>query len=332
MKYTEFTNANMASNPFDKPTPIDVVTHALSLRTSPHMKEAMSIVDESVELSSFTEEDRLLFQTRILGGMSVKLALASYHSNAPSLYELSDGEQCHVITATAAEYAAVANSRLESDSATVESLLIPSEDMDLLPDVSNKLVRSWVFNARRSTIGKGERLKSLLSYVNILPETYPPMPYYIPPVGDNDVTLVQAFGRDSIKDKDLVTIQAKHDALGSDSAMMLYLDSIHFEPGPSNVALANEVAKQLESDHPIEQIVQWEVTYALYQQSPSLYEKYHNYIHSLWPQGGSYRTHEVKRDISRSDGRNGSIQRSRACTRGYDGARSRNFGETRHSA
>jgi hypothetical protein len=176
------------------------------------------------------------------------------------------------------------------------ALLQAAPRQDVLSHIPNQFVRSWVFDARRAETSAVESFKALGSYINLIPGTFPSKPYYIKPMGENDVTLVQAFGRDTVTDKELVTIRDKREQLKDDDVMMGYLDEIKFMPGPSNIDLAATVANELESDTPIEQVVQWEVAYALYQGHTTTYNRYRNYIHMLWPHSEFYPTYEVKQD------------------------------------
>jgi hypothetical protein len=272
-----------------QPAPREVIEHALSLRTAAFSEIAADDAIQSLGISeALSLEDSALFRTRVFGRLTTKLAIGSHYADGPSLVILTDDNQKQELQQLFSQYAAI---HAGEDPAE----LLKSADDGVLNDIPHSLVRSWVYSARRAEIGLGERAKAVWSYLNVKPGSYPPQPYFVKPMGNNDVTLVQAFGRDTVTDEGLVTIRDKRQELGSDTAMMYYLDNIRFQPGPSNIALAEVVADQLRKA-PIEQVLQWEVTYALYARYPLLYERYENYIHTLWPHTNAYRTFEVKRD------------------------------------
>lgn len=289
MSYLETVANTVDIRALPIPTSRGVVEHALSLRNSTEMLEASSAAHGSLELSCLSKEDQNLFQTRIFGGSATKFALASYYSEAPSLYSLSVDDQLKELEELSNRYAA-------HNLGDPHVLLQATPRQGTLTHIPNGLVRSWVFNTRRAKTSNLERLKAIESYINVIPGTFPPSPYYIKPMGENDVTLVQAFGRDTITDSELITVRGTREQLEDDDMMMLHLDDIEFKPGPSNIDLAEKVADLLQSDTPPEQVLQWEVAYALYQQHPAVYKRYRNYIHTLWPHNGFYPTYEVKQD------------------------------------
>ena len=276
--------------------PTEIVDHALSLRFSEQVKGAGADAVHRLGLTEVSPEDRRLFSSRIVGGMATKLALASYGvSNLPTFYELPELDQYEQLKIMTEKYADIVQERLTGDE-DMNHFLYVDQTADPLPDVANAKIRSILYTSRSATISPSDRLRMVLSYLNPTPGTFPPTPYAILPSGKNDSVLVQAFGRDSIRDKELISIREHREELQSDDAMMEYLDTIDFQPGPSNEALADEIDRQLHLQDTPEQIVQWEVAYALRSSHPEVYSIYRNYIHILWPHSGFYPTHEVKRD------------------------------------
>lgn len=273
------------------PLPKEIVSHALGLRNSQSVHEASVTAAETIGLpSELSPEDQYLFHTRIFGKQATKFALASYRSDTESLYNLSEADQSEVFAALSEDYANALTY------ANPNTLLTGAVEVSSFAHIPNQLVRGWVYDTRRSQLTLTDKLKSVISYSNVTPGTFPPKPYHINPISDNDITLVQAFGRDSVTDEELISIRTMQEKLKDNDTMMAYLDSTHFLPGPSNEALADTVAEQLFASKPIEQAVQWEVTYALYKNHPIVYKKYSNYIHTLWPHSGFYPTYEVKED------------------------------------
>lgn len=294
MTYIESVNATANQRPL-APASREVIEHGLSLRYSDTLKQATVEASRTLELSTLSPEDQKLFRSRVFGGLATKFALGSHYADTPDLQAISPDDQAKELEQLANTYAERAIDHIDTG-ADLQTLLTPGADTDILPDISNKLVRSWVYTSRRAATGPIQHLRNASAYINITPGTFPPQPYFVPPMGDNDVNLVQAFGRDSVTDSELVSIRDERQKLGNDDAMLAHLDTIEFKPGPSNIALADKVAYLLVSDKPVEQVMQWEVTYAFYQKHPSLYSRFRNYIHTVWPHSGFYPTYEVKED------------------------------------
>lgn len=289
MEYTASILENAAGSNATTPLPREVVTRALDLRNSAQVHEASIDAAKVLELSSLSAEDHHLFITRVFGNQAIKFVFASQRSGQQDFFTLAEHDQSDVLATLSDTYAAAYQDNNPSE------LLTNATESELFARIPNTLIRAEVYATRRNNMTLADKTRSLNAYLNILPATFPASPYHIAPIGENDITLVQAFGRDSITDDELVTIRDMQEQLGDDTAMMAYLDSINFEPGPSNNALADRVATQLLAA-PIEQALQWEVAYALYKGHRAVYDAYKNYTHTLWPHSGFYPTYEVKQD------------------------------------
>jgi hypothetical protein len=290
MSYIETVIGSVNPDASFPPASREVVEHALSLRDSSEVLEASSAASYALELDQLSETNQNLFQTRIFGGLAVKLALTSHFSTEPGLSRLSPDDQLEELENLTNRYA-VTNRNVD----LYALLAAPSQRNDL-SSIPNALVRSWVYDARNAEVSFKDRLKAIEAYINVTPGTFPPKPYAIKPMGDNDTTLIQAFGRDTFTDAELVMIKKTREALGNDTTMMEFLRDKQFEPGHSNIDLAKKMAENLTSEAPIEQIAQWEVVFALYRDYPEIYASYRHYIHTLWPHSGFYPTYEVKKD------------------------------------
>jgi len=290
MSYGQSISESIALTTTHTPIPREVVEHALSLRQSHALEISGDEASKRLGIENLSPQDQYLFRTRVFGGIAVKTALASFHADIPSFYSLDEDAQKQELAILTNEYVAQATDNSPSQ------LLQTYNGTEIFPHIPNNLVRSWVYSARQAETSVAQRLKTLAAYINVTPGSFPPAPYHVRPMGENDVTLVQAFGRDSITDKELAGVSSVQEKVSDDTVVMEYLDGISFKPGPSNIDLADIVAGQLTSENPVEQILQWEVTYALYQKYPELYKKYRNYLHSVWPHGEFYPTYEVKQD------------------------------------
>lgn len=117
------------------------------------------------------------------------------------------------------------------------------------------------------------------------------------PIITPDALFVQAFGRDSLRDRELPLLRQLSDETESDRDVFMKLAEDQFEPGPSNDALAENTRRLVTSDH-VEAALQWEVAYALWRSDPEWYTEYEAALHVLWPRPDlrSYRTYQVKED------------------------------------
>lgn len=154
-----------------------------------------------------------------------------------------------------------------------------------------------LFEAKRSMISTADRVLMMGSYLNFWAGSYRPgrRPQNF---GQNDSLLVQAFGRNTFTDAQLPTVVAEYKKAGSDEAMFEgFLADEHFDEGASNRVLADAVADVLQDEtHIIEPIMQWEVSYSLWNRYPELFAAHRSGIHTLWPQSGFYPTYDVKAD------------------------------------
>ena len=136
------------------------------------------------------------------------------------------------------------------------------------------------------------------AYMKTAVGSFPPDDWPEPLFCNQDVTLTQAFGRNTFEDSELPTIAEERASNGSDHSTFLnYLRRENFDPGASNRALAETVARQLQDQSVyIEQIMQWEVAYALWDQYPDLYRLHAPALHVVWPDSDFYPTFQVKAD------------------------------------
>lgn len=273
--------------------PIDIVGHALNLRTSPLVREVFQDQADILPVQSLSPEQKHLAMTRTAGSMATRLALASFYApNTTPFIDLSEQHQADIIHSLVRDYATEFANQHHNDS---DALFLDSS-IDPLSSISHKVTREWVYKARTANMSGRDHLELLLSYANIRPGTFPKTPHTIAPIADNDATFTQAFGRDSITDKELVDIKDKRMELADDTAMMQYLDAINFQAGPSNDALAESVYSILSGENPNEQMIQWEVAYSLWKNHPAIYQQFKDYLHILWPRRDFYPTFEVKAD------------------------------------
>lgn len=294
MNYIDQVGSSFESHTSPNILSADTVEQALTLRHSDDVRIVIEGSAPQLELGNFSPEDQALFQSRTVGNMAVRLALASSASmETVSFFDLSDDERLDTLASLSQRYTRGISQKLDEGSLETSGLLTLQSEADPLYNISHKLTRSLVFNARLAQIPHRDRLKMIMSYANVLPGTFPPSSYAIKPLGVNDTVLVQAFGRDSITDEELPLVRDERLKLSSDDEMMRHLEITHFNPGPSNESLADEVDRQLQSNNPTEQIIQWEVAYALYANHPSVYGRYRQYLHILWPRRDFYPTYEV---------------------------------------
>ncbi|MDN5275790.1 MAG: hypothetical protein JWN33_439 [Candidatus Saccharibacteria bacterium] len=297
MNYVETLNDSFGKHQTLAPAPAGIVERALEMRFSRQLDDPMNDAVDQLDLNRLPPEERRLYQFRIIGSIATRLEIASYLTpSLPTFHELSQDEQtAHLMTASR-RY----SDNLLSDTAsrveeTPEEVLTYKKEYDPLVNISHAFARSVIYTSRLKQMSRADRIAMAMSYANVSPGSFPPSPYRVTPMGKNDVVLAQAFGRDSITDSELVSIRDMRQRLGNDDDMMGYLDGTHFIAGPSNDALADEINKQLLSG-PAEQIIQWEVAYALWHNHPATYQTYRHYLHILWPHTGFYPTYEVKSD------------------------------------
>ena len=294
MNYVEnVKNFKEKTGKYSQPIPTDIVGHALDLRTSPLAQEAFQAQEHLLPIETLSPEQKRLAIARTAGSMATRLAMASFYTpNVIPFVDLQEQEQTDVIHILASNYATAARDTNQDK----QGLLLLNSAADPLSPISHKETREWVYRSRTANISLSDRLELMLSYANIVPGTFPKKPHTIAPIANNDATFTQAFGRDSVTDKELVDIKDMRLQLADDTAMMHYLDSINFKPGPSNDALAESVHTILTRENPNEQMIQWEVAYSLWKNHPDTYQRFKDYLHVLWPNRDFYPTFEVKSD------------------------------------
>ena len=277
------------TRPNAQPLPVDVVGHALDLRASPLVSDAFGDHIATLGLDDLSAEQRHLARTRIAGSISTRFALASLRTPGVTPFiNLSETSQADVVSELIKSY--------ESTRPDYASLLLLNTSADPIASLSHTQTREIVYRSRMADLTLGDRLKLLTSYANIIPGSFPETPHTIAPIAENDATLTQAFGRDSITDKELAHIKEQREMLGDDTQMMEYLEYIGFEPGPSNDALAETINIVLTGPSPNEQMLQWEPAFSLWKNHPDTYARFKDYLHILWPSRDFYPTFEVKAD------------------------------------
>lgn len=297
MNYLAQVNESFTDHSVMPAFPRPVVVEALSARYSDEVRIAVNESALKLDLQQFSVEDQALYRSRTIGNIATRLSFASYLPGSNKLFiDMPWDQKVETLVDASTHYTNGLVRGIEEGALQPSDLLTLQSAYDPLPNIDNTSIRSLVYNSRSYELSKNDRLAMLRSYTNTYPGSFPPHPYIVEPMGPNDSVLVQAFGRDSISDEELIDIKNKRAELANDEAMMLYLDQIHFEAGPSNNALADEVAVRLQLENPSEQIIQWEITYALRLRHPDLYDRYKNYIHTLWPHSGFYPTYEVMSD------------------------------------
>lgn len=170
-----------------------------------------------------------------------------------------------------------------------------SANDSLPPEVSPAAVGKMIFAARAQLRTSKERRAAIAAYAtvwrdNLDHSTYAPEPFAAP-----DAIFVQAFGRDSIADRDLPQIAQLRSRHDTDTTALAALLAQDFVPGPSNEALAMYMKHYIEHDK-LEAMAQWEVAAATYMTDPDWYHRYSAAIHVLWPRGKFYPTYDVKED------------------------------------
>jgi hypothetical protein len=271
----------------------------------PHVREDVLLVKQlGADVAGHFGADISIEDERLLahrvGGTMMRIATGSYiasQNGAPVEYfgELSESGQEDVAHKVMKRYKKI-YTRARDWVDEVDPFDVIA-DNDSLPALSSTVMRTIVAQSKRAEMTGADRLRALVAYLNVLPGTFPPRGWLKTDYTLNDVMLTQAFGRNAIEDKRLPEIEMMRASVQDDEAAMAYLDSISFDPGDSNFALADTIAQQLDTPHKVtEQIAQWEVVYALYRKYPEVYARYRRSIHSLWPKGDFYPTYAVKAD------------------------------------
>lgn len=118
-----------------------------------------------------------------------------------------------------------------------------------------------------------------------------------PVTTDNDCIFIQAFGRNTWTDEQLLGALKDNQAQRATNPMMV-LRRDGFDPGQSNRDLAR-TAWALFLNRPVNIFAQWEVAYAMWAENPTVFDKLlgdTGLMHVLWPRGSYYPTWMVKQD------------------------------------
>lgn len=273
MTYINQVNESLGGNYRSAPVPTDVLAFALELK----QPKALATRATPDSLQSLSAEALRYEKARIVGGESVRLAIASH---------IASRRNDAII------------SLYDSEPSVREEILTSMEQSDQRLHFSDEEVRRQLFKGRRAAMSPASRLAVLASYANFVPGSYHEAPTHMSGFGGNDALFVQAFGRNMFEDKDLTSeIVEKRQVLGSDEAMFAHLDTRGFDEGASNRALADtSVALLTNPQSIIEHAWQWEVAYSVWKQYPELYRVHQIAIHVLWPHSNFYPTYEVKAD------------------------------------
>ena len=170
--------------------------------------------------------------------------------------------------------------------------LLTQADTTGLP---NQLVRQQILNFKNSNISDDERRKRRRLYLNARPGTFNKDSLQPNNIGQNDSILVQAFGRNTFKDKELPLVVNLHNT-HDDITVFEHLAELGFDPGESNRALASEVDKVMDRGNLVEALDQWESSFASWKKDPARFKRLRDYIHVLWPKTNFYPTTDVKKD------------------------------------
>ena len=278
----------------DVTVPLRVVKEALSLRN-----EVLSGSPDT--LFDLSRENTRLFQSRIIGGASTRLFLGSYIASQQDgtveyIGNLPESSQAELLAEIDDHYKLAAADTLGSNTKGWDVFSVPMI-ADVLPELSNEDTRSIISDSKKAELSRVDRFKTFAQYLNPIPGTYPVSSWRSPDYTLNDVILTQAFGRNSVPDKELPELERTRHDLGSDLAMFEFLSSTGFDAGVSNEALAKRLIEELTDESKVvEHAAQWETVYALWELQPDIYDRYSRYIHVLWPKGSFYPTYAVKAD------------------------------------
>lgn len=255
--------------------PREIIEQALELKDYPHDGRLGDVGDD------LSEADRRLYSSRVAGGALARLAIGSHiladaGELSEGFFDLHTYDQIGVMDETVG----LLDGRLDSG-------------QDILPFIPHKIVRQQLHRVKAEEVTPSQRFKDIFAYWNVSPSSYEVRDRSI---GRPDSLLVQAFGRNAIKDNELYLIRDSRLMRGNDIDTMIYLDNRQFDPGESNRELADIVDARLNEHEVVEPIIQWEVAYALWQKNPNKFLEYQNYLHLLWPRKNFYPTYEVKAD------------------------------------
>ncbi len=291
------------------PLSAGAVSEALALRSSYATGELQTAAHDVLDMEGLSFEDRQLVTYRMCGSMATRIAIGSLYMHAsnpetPDFLSLTECTRQDVLTTSVQLFGENLRRTATENGMDTQQILGESRRHAALVHaadpvkVPHKAVRNQLFQARQSGKPRSHTFDMYKKYINVTSGTFPGDMEFDPPLGEHDAVLVQAFGRNTVKDKDLPEINRilKDEAGGDDQKMWERLAAMDFDPGVSNAALAKVVRSIMDSQLPIEGAIQWEVAYEQWRQDPEFYRRHHNYFHTLWPKTGSYRTYEVKRD------------------------------------
>lgn len=179
-----------------------MLTFAVGLK----QPEALAARATPDSLQSLSAEALRYEKARIVGGESVRLAIASH---------IASRRNDAII------------SLYDSEPAVREEILTSMEQSNQRLHFSDEEVRRQLFKGKHATMSPASRLAVLASYANFVPGSYREAPTHMSGFGGNDALFVQAFGRNMFEDKDLTSeIVEKRQVLGSDEAMFAHLDML----------------------------------------------------------------------------------------------------------
>lgn len=236
------------------------------------------------EFSGYTLEDAQIMKARKVGNQLVRLSILSAQragedAAIPYIGNLSSDDQMEIL----------------------EAATTPVDQSGIFPllAISDADVRAVIAATKKQGQSFAQRAQAVGAYMNVLPGSFPPTGWPKPLFGGQDVTFTQAFGRNSYLDSELAQLVEKRSRLETDQEMFAYLKDNSFDPGLANEDLADEIVLQLQdSTTLIEQALQWEVAFSLWDRYPQVYQAHRLALHPLWPRAGAgaYRTFEVKED------------------------------------
>ena len=292
MSYLDMVNEAQHDAHATGPVSAESLDYALALK-QPHVIEQIADrVSVSPQYAGLRSEHRDILHARELGNQLVRVGVASELATQVDgrLLKLRPDDGSAHYKLFMDEYAR----------AEVFGQVLHRDRNGELPEVniSNDEVIQRIAETKLAGLSVKERNQFRLAYANVVPGSFPSRRWYEPAFGHNDVTLTQAFGRNSITDAELPEqVVQRRATAASDEAAFVSLSRDDFDPGESNYSLAEEASTQLQDPtRNLDQIMQWEVAYALWETEPEVFHAYRPAIHVVWPTSDFYPTHEVKAD------------------------------------
>lgn len=282
MTYIDMVNEAQHDAHSTGPVPAASLEYALGLKQPGVMAQLEDQVPMPPEFAHLRTEHQSILKTRKIGNQLVRFAVAS------QLATQVDGRLMTLQDMHPEERATVFGQALHLD---VDGNL---------PEIhlTNDEIIHRVSEAKLNALNAEERAQFKLAYANVIPGSFPSRFWHQSPFANNDVTLTQAFGRNTITDAELPEmVVEKRTQYRTDEETFRALLAEDFDPGESNYALADTIAIQLQDPTVnIEQVMQWEPGYALWEVYPELFHANRPAIHIVWPTSDFYPTHEVKAD------------------------------------